>query len=346
MTGAVGLHPNGRELIARLRDGGRRRWCSTSAITCSSPGPPAAGGDRAARRAAGDRAHRDAANMMTAGQANCTGRCSAGSTWRSRHRRWCGGPAGTVPGAAFFTRPSPAEADYIHGAALRFAELRTGLLDPGRTVPFLEWLQARVVERRGPRAPGSLEGAQVPWTRFERTSPRWPARPSGCTSPGSSACGRARVGEEHRHPLTAAEWVALSATSPALPARQRDPRDERALDAIRRAVPRLVLADPGGRAGASPGSTGCWPGRRARPGLQSRSSPRSPPSSGRGCGAGAVRLRGRRRVPPADLAGVLPAGSGDTRLVLRTSRRPAVGRARPVLRPDGGWPAAGTPPRA
>ena len=51
---------------------------------------------------------------------------------------------------AFLTRPSPAEADYIHGESLRFAELRAGLLDPGfASVPFLGWLQARVVERRG-----------------------------------------------------------------------------------------------------------------------------------------------------------------------------------------------------
>jgi hypothetical protein len=35
-------------------------------------------------------------------------------------------------------------------------------------VPFLGWLQARVVERRGTGAP---EGAQVSWTRFEKDEP-------------------------------------------------------------------------------------------------------------------------------------------------------------------------------
>jgi superfamily II DNA or RNA helicase len=67
---------------------------------------------------------------------------------------------------AFLTRPSPAEADYIHGESLRFAELRAGLLDPGfASVPFLGWLQARAVERR------SDGGAQVSWTRFEKDEP-------------------------------------------------------------------------------------------------------------------------------------------------------------------------------
>ena len=31
---------------------------------------------------------------------------------------------------AYLARPTPAEADYIHGEAVRFAELRAGLLDP------------------------------------------------------------------------------------------------------------------------------------------------------------------------------------------------------------------------
>jgi len=67
---------------------------------------------------------------------------------------------------AFLTRPTPAEADYIGGSSLRFAELRAGLLDPGfASVPFLGWLQARVVERHSP------QGAQVSWARFEKDEP-------------------------------------------------------------------------------------------------------------------------------------------------------------------------------
>jgi superfamily II DNA or RNA helicase len=73
---------------------------------------------------------------------------------------------------AFLTRPTPAEADYIHGESLRFAELRAGLLDPGfASVPFLAWLQARVVERRGAGGTDGAEGAQVSWARFEKDEP-------------------------------------------------------------------------------------------------------------------------------------------------------------------------------
>ncbi len=73
---------------------------------------------------------------------------------------------------AFLTRPSPAEADDIHGESLRFAELRAGLLDPGfASVPFLGWLQARAVERRGASGTEGDGGAQVSWTRFEKDEP-------------------------------------------------------------------------------------------------------------------------------------------------------------------------------
>jgi hypothetical protein len=68
---------------------------------------------------------------------------------------------------AWFTTPTPAEADYIGGQALRFAELRAGLLDPGfASTPFLAWLQQRVVERR---AAGT--GAQLSWEHFARDQP-------------------------------------------------------------------------------------------------------------------------------------------------------------------------------
>ncbi len=68
---------------------------------------------------------------------------------------------------AWFTTPTPAEADYIGGQALRFAELRAGLLDPGfASVPFLAWLQQRVVERR---AAGT--GAELSWERFATDEP-------------------------------------------------------------------------------------------------------------------------------------------------------------------------------
>jgi hypothetical protein len=65
-------------------------------------------------------------------------------------------------------REPSAEADYIHGESLRFAELRAGLLDPSfASVPFLGWLQAfeRASNARvGPGAAvwtGSPEGTGI-----------------------------------------------------------------------------------------------------------------------------------------------------------------------------------------
>ena len=81
---------------------------------------------------------------------------------------------------AWFTRPTPAEADYIGGQALRFAELRAGLLDPGFAgAPFLAWLQQRVVERQ---AAGT--GARLSWEHFAQDQPPSPTPPCGCTATG------------------------------------------------------------------------------------------------------------------------------------------------------------------
>lgn len=49
---------------------------------------------------------------------------------------------------AYLTAPTPPEAEYIAGQALRFAEFRADLLDPGFCAsPFLSWCDARFVER-------------------------------------------------------------------------------------------------------------------------------------------------------------------------------------------------------
>jgi superfamily II DNA or RNA helicase len=125
---------------------------------------------------------------------------------------------------AFLTRPSPAEADYIHGESLRFAELRAGLLDPSfASVPFLGWLQARVVERRG--AGGTLDdgGARLSWARFEKDEPALADAavrlhvaglldlPEGGQGPGAAPApaGRRGLGGAHRrlHPSGAC-WPA------------------------------------------------------------------------------------------------------------------------------------------
>jgi hypothetical protein len=218
---------------------------------------------------------------------------------------------------AFLTRPSPAEADYIHGESLRFAELRAGLLDPSfASVPFLGWLQARVVERR------SAGGAQVSWTRFEKDEPALAGAAVRLHVAGLLDLPEgARVREQHRHPPTAADWVALIGdyTQRCLLASE-DPRDERALGAIRRALPAVGyrLTRAGVRAGESPVD---------RVLARSESKARAAIEI---LAAESAELASRLRalvlcdfedagaMVPADLAGVLQAGSGGTRLVLET----------------------------
>ena len=152
---------------------------------------------------------------------------------------------------AYLTRPTPGEADYIHGEALRFTELRAGLLDPAfASTPFLAWLQARVVERRG------SEGAPVSWQRFERDEPALADAAMRLHTSGLLPLPEgARVREQHRHPPTADDWVTLIGDY----CRRcllvsGDPRDEQAYQAIRRALPAVGyrLTRAGVRAAESP----------------------------------------------------------------------------------------------
>jgi superfamily II DNA or RNA helicase len=153
---------------------------------------------------------------------------------------------------AYFTTPTPAEADYIHGEAVRFAELRAGLLDPQfAATSFLDWLQRRVVDRR---EDGS--GAQVSWERFQRDEPALADAALRLHSDGMLPLpDGARLHEQHRQPPSAEDWVALIGDycRRCLLA-SGDPRDERAYQAVRAALPsigyRLTRAGP--RAGESP----------------------------------------------------------------------------------------------
>jgi hypothetical protein len=224
---------------------------------------------------------------------------------------------------AFLTRPSPAEADYIHGESLRFAELRAGLLDPGfASAPFLGWLQARAVERRGASGTEGDGGAQVSWTRFEKDEPALADAAVRLHVAGLLDLPEgARVRVQHRHPPTAADWVALIGdyTQRCLLASE-DPRDERALGAIRRALPAVGyrLTRAGVRAGESPVD---------RVLARSESKARAAIEI---LAAESAELGSRLRalvlcdfedaggMVPADLAGVLPSGSGGARLVLET----------------------------
>jgi superfamily II DNA or RNA helicase len=153
---------------------------------------------------------------------------------------------------AYFTTPTPAEADYIHGEAVRFAELRAGLLDPGfAATPFLDWLQRRVVDRRD-----DSSGAQVSWERFERDEPALADAALRLHSDGLLPLPEgARLHERHRHAPTAEDWVALIGDycRRCLLA-SGDARNERAYEAIRLALPSIGyrLTRTGPRAAESP----------------------------------------------------------------------------------------------
>jgi len=218
---------------------------------------------------------------------------------------------------AYLTRPSPAEADYIHGEALRFAELRAGLLDPGfASIPFLGWMQARVVERRGP------EGAQVSWARFERDEPALAGAAVRLHVAGLLDLPEgASIREQHRHPPGAADWVALIGdyTQRCLLASE-DPRDERALEAIRRALPAVGyrLTRAGMRAGESPVDRVL---ARSESKARAAIDILAAESAELGPGLRALVLcdfEDTGGMLAADLAGVLQAGSGGARLVLET----------------------------
>jgi superfamily II DNA or RNA helicase len=162
---------------------------------------------------------------------------------------------------AYFTTPTPGEAEYIHGEAIRFAELRAGLLDPDfAATPFLDWLQRRVVERRAENtaadSAAETSGAQVSWERFARDEPALADAALRLHSDGMLPLPEgARLHEQHRHPPTAEDWVALIGDySRRCLLVSGDPRDERAYEAIRVALPSIGyrLTRTGPRAGESP----------------------------------------------------------------------------------------------
>lgn len=152
---------------------------------------------------------------------------------------------------AYFTRPTPGEAAYIHGESVRFAELRADLLDPQfATTPFLAWLQARVVERRG------REGAQVSWQRFERDESALADAAVRLHVAGLLPLpDGAQIRERHRHTPTAGDWVVLieDYCRRCLLA-SGEPRDHDAYEAIHRALPSVGyrLTRTGARASDSP----------------------------------------------------------------------------------------------
>jgi len=160
---------------------------------------------------------------------------------------------------AWFTLPTPAEADYIGGQALRFAELRAGLVHQGfATLPFLAWLQQPVVERRAAET-----GAQLSWEHFARDQPALADAALRLHCDGMLPLpDGAAVREQHRHPPTAEDWVALigdyckHCLLPGMDAENHEAAalDKAAYEAIRAALPSIGyrLTRAGIRAAESP----------------------------------------------------------------------------------------------
>ncbi|WP_326691234.1 DEAD/DEAH box helicase family protein [Streptomyces sp. NBC_01795] len=153
---------------------------------------------------------------------------------------------------AWLTEPTPAETDWIDAEAERFTELTTRLLDPAfASVPFLAWHDARVVHRRFEGA----EGPPLPWRRFEREQPQLAAAALRLHHHGLLALPEgARLREEHRRAPDAADWVRLldDWVRHCL-GDSADPRDARAVAAVRAALPSVGhrLTARGIRAGRS-----------------------------------------------------------------------------------------------
>lgn len=132
---------------------------------------------------------------------------------------------------AWLTRPTPREADYVLGEAARFSELVHQLTDPAfGSVPFLEWLDRRLVR--------AADGP-VGWHRLAKDLPGLCDAGLRLHHAGLLALPvGARVREEHRRPPTAEDWVLLVDDWLGRHLSQTGrPEDEAVVEAVRRALP-------------------------------------------------------------------------------------------------------------
>lgn len=101
---------------------------------------------------------------------------------------------------AWLVTPTAAERDWLAGEAVRFTELTTDVMTP----EFLSWVDDRIVRRE------HASGAAVPWPRFAREHPALALAALRMHHAGLLPLPHgARLGEEHRRPPTADDWVAL-----------------------------------------------------------------------------------------------------------------------------------------
>lgn len=155
---------------------------------------------------------------------------------------------------AWLTQPTAVERSYVRGEAERFAELTTDLLTPGfAAVGFLEWLDARLVARTTRTGP---EGEPINWDHIARDEPAVADAALRFHHAGLLALpDGARLREEHLHPPTAEDWVALLndyVRNCLLPSDR--PEDAEAYNAIRSALPSVgyQLTKRGIRSARSP----------------------------------------------------------------------------------------------
>jgi hypothetical protein len=152
---------------------------------------------------------------------------------------------------AYLTSPLDHELAYIAEEKTRFEELVTEMMRPDLgTVSFLDWLRVRVFDRQ------TKEGVPVAWSRFESDHPELTlAALRYCYSNQLALPEGARLGEAHRRPPTADDWVVLIGDYCTGHLRESaDPKDLEVWDTVRRALPSLghVLTRQGIRSYVSP----------------------------------------------------------------------------------------------
>jgi superfamily II DNA or RNA helicase len=152
---------------------------------------------------------------------------------------------------AYLTTPLEHETAYIAEEKTRFEELVTEMTRPDLgTVSFLDWLRTRIFDRQ------TKEGVPVAWPRFESDHPELAlAALRYCFANQLPPPEGARLGEAHRRPPDANDWVVLIGDYCTGHLRESaDPKDLEAWEMIRRALPSLgyVLTRQGVHSYVSP----------------------------------------------------------------------------------------------
>jgi len=152
---------------------------------------------------------------------------------------------------AYLTAPLQHEMAYIAEEKTRFEELLAEMMRPDLgTVSFVDWLRGRIFERK------TREGVQVGWQRFETDHPDLAlAGLRYCYANRIDLPDGARLGEAQRRSPGADDWVALIGDYCIGHLKESaDPKDVAVWESIRKALPSLgyVLTLQGIRSYVSP----------------------------------------------------------------------------------------------